>query len=138
MKVFIEKMAGLNQIKSDGTTKVMRDYPYPYGYILDTVSGDGENVDCYVIARKKLDIGSIVDAEPVGLEEYFEDGMEDHKVLAVLANEPVPIDATVRGKLKEFAKHFFDHRPEKIQRVGDLLGKEEAEQYIQHCKQQHQ
>ncbi|TSC76331.1 MAG: hypothetical protein G01um101431_952 [Parcubacteria group bacterium Gr01-1014_31] len=130
MKVFIEKTAGLNQVKSDGATKVMRDYPYPYGYILDTTSGDGENVDCYVITQKKLDIGSIVDAEPVGLDEYFEDGMEDHKVLAALENEPVTIDAVVRGKLNEFAMHFFDHRPEKVQRGGNFYGKDRAEEYI--------
>jgi len=130
MKVFIEKTAGLNQVKSDGATMVMRDYPYPYGYILDTNSGDGENVDCYVITQKKLGVGSIVDAEPVGFMKYFEDGKEDHKVLAALENEPVPIDAVVRGKLNEFAMHFFDHRPGKIERIGNFFGKDRAEEYI--------
>lgn len=69
MKVFIEKSAGLNQVKSDGATKVMRDYPYPYGYILNTTSGDRENLDCYVLTGRKLEVGSIVDSEPVGFEE---------------------------------------------------------------------
>ncbi|MDD5109992.1 MAG: inorganic diphosphatase [Patescibacteria group bacterium] len=138
MKVFIEKMAGLNQVTSDGETKVMRDYPYPYGYILDTTSGDGKNVDCYIITQKKLDIGSIVDAEPIGFMEYFEDGKEDHKVLSALENEPVPIDAVVKAKLNEFAKHFFDHRPGKIQRIGNYFGKDKAEEYIRRCEHPHQ
>lgn len=114
---------------------VMRDYPYPYGYIVNTTSSDGENADCYVITQKKLGAGSIVDAEPVGLEEYFEDEKEDHKVLAVLENEPVAIDTVVMNKLVEFGKHFFDHRPGKVQRGGKFFGKEKAEEYIRRCKQ---
>ncbi len=96
MKVFIEKAAGLNQIKSDGATKVMRDYPYPYGYILDTKSGDGENVDCFVITNRKLQAGSTVDCEPVGLMEQIDDGGEDHKILAVFKDDPVAVDAKVK------------------------------------------
>ena len=135
MKVFIEKAAGLNQVKSDGATMVMRDYPYPYGYIVNTTSSDGENADCYVITGKKVSVGSIVEAEPVGLFEHIEDGMDDHKVLAVLENEPVAIDSVVKSKLTEFATHFFDHRPEKVFRVGNFFGKDKAEEYIRRCKQ---
>ena len=133
MKVFIEKASGLNQVKSAGANKVMRDYPYPYGYIIDTVSGDGEPLDCYIITGRSLGAGTIVQAEPVGLVEYVEDGKEDHKVLAKLANETPTVDSTVKNKIVEFDKHFFDHRPEKVSRRGNFYGKDKAEEYIKQC-----
>ncbi len=35
-------------------------YPYPYGYIVDTLAPDGDELDCYVITDKKLQAGSII------------------------------------------------------------------------------
>ena len=134
MKVFIEKAAGLNQVKSNDANRVMRDYPYPYGYILHTTSGDGENVDCYVVTKRKLVVGTVVDAEPIGFFEQIEDGQEDHKVLTKLENESVTIDDTVKANIIEFHTHFFDHRPEKVVQMGNFFGKDKAEEYIRNCK----
>ena len=68
MKVFIENEAGSNQknlynektLEYRKTVGVSRKYPYPYGFILETTSGDGDNLDCFILTEKKLKTGSIV------------------------------------------------------------------------------
>jgi len=142
MKVFIENEAGSNQknlyneknLEYIKTVEVSRKYPYPYGFILETTSGDGDNLDCFILTEKKLKTGSIVECEPVGLMEQFEDGKEDHNVLATLENESTEVGDNIKEKLTEFVSHVFDHRKGKIVKVGNFYGKEKAEEYINKCK----
>jgi len=57
MKVFIENEAGTNlknifnedTLDFRKTVQVSAEYPFPYGFILDTKSGDGDNLDCFMI-----------------------------------------------------------------------------------------
>ena len=60
--------------------------------MIGTDSGDGGNVDCYVITTRILKTGQIVECDPIGLMEQFEDGVEDHNILARLLDEPVVIN----------------------------------------------
>ena len=77
MKVFIENEAGSNQknlynekiLEYRKTVTVSRKYPYPYGFILDTTSGDDDNVDAFIITDKPLKSGQIIECKPVGLME---------------------------------------------------------------------
>jgi len=67
MKVFIENEAGSNQknlynektLEYRKTVTVSREYPYPYGFILDTISGDGDNLDCFITTDAKLETGQV-------------------------------------------------------------------------------
>lgn len=151
MKVFIENEADSNQkniynektLEHKKTVTVSRKYPYPYGFILDTTSGDGDNLDVFVVTDKKLKSGQVVECEPIGLMEQIETTWEqskgnvdeeDHNVLAVFPNENTVIDGRVKDKLRDFVSHIFDHLPNKKVRVGDFLDKEAALQYIEKCK----
>lgn len=141
MKVFIENEAGSDQknIYSEKTLEykktytVSRSYPYPYGFILDTTSGDGDNLDCFVITEQKLKSGEIVECEPIGLMEQIEDNEEDHNVLARLPSEEVTLDTVIQERLTDFVSHVFDHLPGKNVKVGNFLGKGAAESYINQC-----
>ena len=62
-----------------------------------------------------------------------EDKKEDHNVLAKLSGEDVLITSEIQEKLTEFVLHVFDHKPEKIVKVGQFLDKGEAEKYINKC-----
>ena len=102
MKVFIEQ-AGEPNIKNvfNKETKAFVEakafhltYPYPYGYILDTRAPDGDELDCYIITNKKLQALSVVECEPIGMTEWFEDGEEDHKILMVLKDEEKSLTAS--------------------------------------------
>jgi inorganic pyrophosphatase len=141
MKVFIENEAGSDQknlfdektLTYQKTVLVSRSYPYPYGFILDTTSGDSDNVDCFVVTDQKLVRGQIVDCEPIGLMEQIEDGETDHNIVAVLKGEERVLNKAIQDQLRDFVSHIFDHLPKKSVTVGEFLGKEAALAYIQRC-----
>lgn len=142
MKVFIENEVGSDQkniynektLEYRKTYTVSRRYPYPYGFVLDTTSGDGDSLDCFILTDKPLKTGTTVDAEPFALMEQIEDNEEDHKILATLPSEPVQITDDIKEKLKEFAEHVFDHLEGKKMRIGNFYGKEAAEKHIEKCR----
>lgn len=141
MKVFIENEAGTDQknlynektLEYKKTITVSRKYPFPYGFIVDTTSGDGDNLDCFLITDTPLKTGQVVECEPIGIMEQFENGTEDHNVLAQLEGEIAEVDTDVVAKLTQFVLHVFDHRPGKVVTVERFLDKAEAEKYIAKC-----
>ena len=62
IKVFIENEAGSDQkhlynektLVFNKAITVSRKYPHPYGFILNTTSGDGDNLDCFILTEQKL------------------------------------------------------------------------------------
>jgi len=135
IKVFIENEAGSNQknIYDEKTVTVSRKYPYPYGFILNTTSGDGDNLDCFVLTEKKFKTGDIVECEPIGVLLQKEDNDEDNNILAVLKDEKIELNEKIKEKLNEFIKHVFDHLPGKKVEVGGFLEKEATINLIQKC-----
>jgi len=142
MKVFIENEAGSNRknlfnektLEYKKTVEVSRKYPYPYGFVIETTSGDGDNLDCFVLTTRTLKTGDIVDAEPIGMFEQIEDGKEDHKILATINREDVSITEELKSVFKDFTENVFSHRPGKTISIGRFLGKEEAENLIAKSK----
>ncbi len=145
MKVFVQNEAGSNKknIHNEKTLEYIRTetitgvYPYPYGFILDTTSGDGDNLDCFIITEKILETGQVVDCEPLGIMEQTEDDDVDNNVLAVLTDEKTDeksvIDDNLKSRLTEFSMHAFDHFEGKKMSVGRFSGKEEARKHIMEC-----
>ncbi len=141
IKVFIENEAGSDQknlynektLEYKKTIKVSRSYPFPYGFILGTTSGDGDNLDCFIITKQKLKTGQIVECEPIGIMEQSEDGKEDNNILAKLLEEGAIIDEETKNTLIEFVSHVFDHRVGKTVKTGRFLGKEEAVEHLNKC-----
>ena len=101
-------------------------YPYPYGYILETQASDGDELECYVITEKKLETSSVIECEPIGMVEYFEDGQADHKIFVVIRGEEGEITDEIKEKLLDFSARYFEGRLNKNTRVGDFLEKEDA------------
>lgn len=151
MKVFIENEAGSNQknlynektLEYHKTVTVSREYPYPYGFILDTTSGDGDNLDCFVLTKQKLEPGKIYDCEPIGLMEQTESSWtpdqqevmeQDHNILACVAGEVCEVTEEVKETLTKFVSHVFDHIEGKKVQVGEFLPKEAAEAEIEKTK----
>ncbi|MCR4278649.1 MAG: inorganic diphosphatase [bacterium] len=142
MKAFIEVDAGTDErpiyneqtLEQIGTKKVYKPYPYAYGFLLDTISGDGDQLDCYVITAKSLISGDTIDVEPIGMVESIENGEEDHKILCRLSNENMMVDSTIEKKIRDFGEHYFDDRPDKQVVVGRFLGYKDAIKLIDSCK----
>lgn len=142
MKAFVEVSAGTDQrplydektLTQIGIKQVYKPYPYAYGFLLNTLSDDGDHLDCYIISRIQLVSGETLDVEPIGMVESIEDGIEDHKILCRLVEEETTIDTTVEKNIRNFGEHYFDHRPDKQVVVGRFLGIEEANKLIDSCK----
>jgi len=138
MQVFIQNEAGSffknffdeKTLHFIATARVSRAYPLPYGFILNTTGKDGLNVDCFVLTNRSLHTGQIIECDAVGLMEQFENGEEDHNVLAVIRGEQAQLDALTEHKLADFVLHVFDHIPGKTVLVGAFRSAESAMDYV--------
>ncbi|HET7804399.1 MAG TPA: inorganic diphosphatase [Pseudolabrys sp.] len=142
MQVFIENQAGsrrkniydVRTLRHLRTVDVSASYPYPYGFVIGTVSGDGDAVDCFVLTSEQFTAGTTLDCDPIGLLEQVEDGEVDHKVLAAPTGASVTIDDAVIAALKEFISRVFSHVPDKRMEIGRLLDRHAAESYLRQCR----
>ncbi len=134
MKILIENEAGSKTkhlydeqtLRLTSKRTVQRAYPFPYGFIIGTKSGDGMCLYCFLLTTDVIRSGEIVEAEPIGMFEQIEDDKEDHNILAVRAGERFEITPQVQKKLKDFVLNVFGDIPGKSMRVGRFLGKESA------------
>jgi inorganic pyrophosphatase len=140
--VFIENPAG-SDIKHhhhdktqrlERTERVSRPYPYAYGFVIGTTSGDGDNLDCFVVTDRELTTGEIVSCVAVALLEQTQDGDVDHDVIAVPAGEAARLPRDAEPILREFIAHVFDHLPDKVLATGALLDGSSAEEFIAACR----
>ncbi len=147
MKVFVENEAGSNQknlydektLEYKKTVTVSKKYPYPYWFILDTTSGDGDNLDCFIITDKELKRWQIIECEPIGLMEQTETSREnieeeDNNVLASLPDEIFEIDDDIKERLWDFVLHVFDHLPNKKVQIWNFYNQDIALEYIKKCE----
>lgn len=142
MQVFIENEAGSREkntfdersLRLMKTATVSAPYPFPYGFVLGTKSGDGDAVDCFVLTARALPSGATVACRAIGLLEQIEDGETDHKVIAVPEGEPEAVTPPQEAALRAFVGAVFAHVPGKTMTVGRLLGRAAAEDYVRRCR----
>lgn len=111
-------------------------YPANYGYIPDTLCGDGDPLDALVVTPFPLAVGSVIRCRPVGVLEMTDEGGEDAKLLCVPISKLTPIYDAVAGPddlpplLLEQISHFFerykDLEPGKWVRVNGWKGYDAA------------
>ena len=141
-QIFIENEAGSatkntydeKTLQLIGCQAVSRAYPFPYGFVLNTRSGDGDGVDCFLVTGKSLRTGDIVECDPVYLLEQIEDGEVDHKVLCVPAGSSGFVDDRAVADIRDFIESVFSHIPGKSMQLGSLLGATEAVEYVRNCR----
>ncbi len=143
IKVIVECQAGSDiknvfdevTLKDKESFTVSRAYPFPYGFIQNTKSGDGDCLDCFIITKHPLETKSVVDVEVIGMFEQFEtrNGIrkEDHNILAKFQDEDTEMTDEIRNILREFVLHVWDHRVGKKVEVGAFYGEKEAEVLIE-------
>ena len=90
-------------------------YPTNYGYVPQTISGDGDPVDVLVITPFPLIPGVVVPCRAIGILKMEDEGGIDGKVLAVPIDKILPIYTHLQKpedmhplQLKQIA-HFFEH-----------------------------
>lgn len=90
-------------------------YPANYGYIPNTLSGDGDPADVLVVLDRALVHGSVIAVRPVGVLKMTDDGGEDAKILAVPVSKITGAYDHVKNYtdlpqyLIQQIEHFFQH-----------------------------
>ncbi len=90
-------------------------YPANYGFIPQTLSGDGDPVDVLVLTPFPLLAGSLVRARALGMLRMTDESGVDAKLIAVPADKVCPMTAGLKtiedvpAYLKDQIKHFFEH-----------------------------
>ena len=90
-------------------------YPCNYGYVPNTLSGDGDPVDVLVLSPVPIITGAVVRCRPVGMLKMQDEAGDDTKILAVPIDKLSPIYREV-GTTRDLPQaeiaritHFFEH-----------------------------
>lgn len=63
-------------------------YPADYGFVVDTMAGDGDPLDALVVVEEPTFPGCIVPARPIGTLLMTDEKGKDEKILAVPVGDP--------------------------------------------------
>ena len=90
-------------------------YPCNYGYIPQTIAGDGDPVDVLVMTPFPIIPGAVVRCRALGMLKMSDEGGEDAKLLAVPVDKLLPLYSHIKTladvselTLKQI-QHFFEH-----------------------------
>jgi inorganic pyrophosphatase len=114
-------------------------YRADYGFIEDTLSKDGDNLDALVLSPEPLFPGVIVAARPIGMFQMTDEAGGDDNVLCVPAGDPRWDHITDIGDVSSFEiqaiQHFFTHdkdiEPGKYVKAADWADRAAAEAKVQ-------
>ena len=113
-------------------------YPGNYGYIPNTLSGDGDPLDILLLTEYSLYPGIIINVKIIGVLFTYDEKGDDEKILAVPSND---VDSTynninslkdlssnILNKIKHFFTHYKDNDEKKWVIVKDFADKDIAYQ----------
>ena len=117
-------------------------YPADYGFVPDTLAGDGDPLDALVLLEDPVYPGVWVEARPVGVLYMRDEAGEDAKLICVPPKEPRwskvrDVDDLTPELLAEI-QHFFEVykalEPEKYASAQGMAGVDEAWREIEESR----
>ena len=115
-------------------------YPCNYGFIPNTLSGDGDPIDVMVVGRMPVMSGAVLRARPIGVLEMEDEAGMDEKLLAVPIDKISQVNRNVRSyqdlpeidlaRIAHFFEHYKDLEPNKWVKVLGWDGPEKAQELI--------
>ena len=115
-------------------------YPTNYGYVPQTLSGDGDPVDVLVVTPVPLIPGVVVTCRPIGILKMQDEAGEDGKVLAVPIDKvlsiytqwqkPEDLNPMRLNTIQHFFEHYKDLEPGKWVKVQGWEGPDAARKEI--------
>ena len=79
-------------------------YPADYGFIVDTIAGDGDPLDALVVVEEPTFPGCVLPARPIGTLLMTDKKGKDEKILAVPMGDPRFDEVK---KLADLSKHWL-------------------------------
>jgi len=118
-------------------------YPSDYGFIEDTLAGDGDPLDALVLLDEPTFPGCVIHCRAIGMFRMADENGADDKVLCVAATDPRMAHLTDITDVSDFERleiqHFFEVykalEPGKDVQGFSWAGREAAEQEIVTCRQ---
>ena len=115
-------------------------YPTNYGYVPQTISGDGDPVDVLVITPVPLIPGVVVTCRAIGILKMEDEAGQDGKILAVPTDKilsiytqwqkPEDLNPMRLKTIAHFFEHYKDLEPNKWVKILGWEGPEAAHQEI--------
>ncbi|MFK4750849.1 MULTISPECIES: inorganic diphosphatase [Oceanospirillaceae] len=115
-------------------------YPANYGYISNTLAGDGDPLDVLVITPYPVQPGSVIRARPVAVLNMEDEGGEDVKLLAVPhtklskiyddVQDVNDVPELLRNQIAHFFENYKDLEAGKWVKVRDWGNADEARRLI--------
>jgi len=101
-KYELDKASGL--LKLDRVLSSAVHYPANYGFIPRTLAEDDDPMDVLVYCTEEIPPLCLCQARAVGLMTMIDHGQADHKVIAVLMDDPIYSEF---AKASDFPTHIF-------------------------------
>lgn len=98
-------------------------YPANYGFIPQTLAEDGDPLDVLVYCTEEIPPMCLCNARAVGVMTMVDHGQPDHKIIAVLTDDPIYSEFR---RASDFPKHIFKMLRRFFQDYKLLEGKEVA------------
>jgi inorganic pyrophosphatase len=113
VKYELDKATGL--LRVDRILYSSVHYPANYGFLPRTYCGDNDPLDVLVLSSEPFQPLSIVTARAIGVLEMDDQGQEDHKVIAVHANDPAfhevnELDHLPAHTFREIERFFEEYK----------------------------
>jgi len=104
-----------NSLFVDRLVSTPMHYPANYGYIPQTLCGDGDAADVLVLFPQAVQAGSVIRCRPIGVLKMSDEAGQDAKILAVPHDKLTTLYSNVK-KLADLPEvtlkqieHFFTH-----------------------------
>jgi inorganic pyrophosphatase len=118
-------------------------FPFNYGCIFETLSGDGDPLDVIVYMEQSLISGSFINCRIVGCLETSDEKGKDIKIIAVPEKKVSITEFNIESindipknfieKIIYFYKHYKDLENKEVI-IGNLLDKEDAIKIYEYSK----
>jgi inorganic pyrophosphatase len=121
LKYELDKSTGM--LKLDRVLSSAVFYPANYGFIPQTLAEDHDPLDVLVYCTEPIPPMTICQARAVGLMSMIDQGDPDHKIIAVLCQDPIYSEF---HRASDFPKHIFKMLRRFFEDYKMLEGKEVA------------
>lgn len=129
------------RIKLDRVLYSSVSYPSEYGFIENTLSGDGDPLDILVLTTHPTFPGCIIRGRVLGYLELIDNGYTDEKVITVNDTDPrydhiktiEDLPEHTIDEIKEFFK-TYKHLQGINVKVGNIYGLDKTIELIENCK----
>ncbi|OGZ67857.1 MAG: inorganic pyrophosphatase [Candidatus Staskawiczbacteria bacterium RIFCSPHIGHO2_02_FULL_34_9] len=127
-----------NSIRLDRVLYSSVQYPADYGYLENTLCGDGDPLDVLVITRFPTFPGCVIGSRPIAVLNIIDTGESDEKIIAVPENDPYfdawknikDMPEALKNEIEEFFKTYKNLQKGKTVEVKGWGDAKEAEKTI--------